>query len=72
MVETISVGKLTGCTLPVTAVQGLVEVPFNAEYRIHRNDLVGQAALFERASYLCKEATKPLGNGYHVFDCSRN
>jgi hypothetical protein len=58
--------------LPVAAVQGLVEVPFNAEYRIHRNDAVGQAALFERASYLCKEATKPLGNGYHVFDCSRN
>jgi len=58
--------------LPVTAVQGLVEVPVNAEYRLHRNDPAGQSALFERASYLCKTATKPLGNGYHVFDCSRN
>lgn len=58
--------------LPVTAVQGLVEVPVNAEYRVHRNDPAGQSALFERASYLCKTATKPFGNGYHVFDSSRN
>ena len=58
--------------LSVTAVQGLVHVPDNAEYRVQRNDPAGQVALFHRASYLCKTATKPFGNGYHVFDCSRN
>lgn len=58
--------------LPVAAVRGLVEVPANAEYRVHRNDPAGQVALFARASYLCKVATKPFGNGYHVFDSSRN
>ena len=58
--------------LSVAEVQGLVEVPDNATYRIQRNDPFGQAALFERASYLCKVATKPFGNGYHVFDSSRN
>lgn len=58
--------------MPVQGIQGLVEVPANAVYRVHRNDPAGQAALFERASYLCKIATKPFGNGYHVFDSSRN
>lgn len=58
--------------LPVEAVQGLVEIPANAGFHIRRDDPIGQADLFYRASYLCKEATKPFGNGYHVFDCSRS
>lgn len=58
--------------LPVHAVKGLVELPDNATYRIQSGDPQGQASLFYRASYLCKGATKSFGNGYHVFDCSRN
>ena len=58
--------------LPVASVQGLVEEPDNATYRIRRDDTIGRGALFERSSYLCKSATKQFGNGYHVFDSSRN
>lgn len=58
--------------LPVESIQGLVHIPENAEYRIRRDDPIGQAELFYRASYLCKEATKPFGNSCHVFGSSRN
>ena len=57
--------------LSMQEVRGLVEVPDNAGYHVQRNNPKTQAELFHRASYICKTATKPLGNGYHVFGSSR-
>ncbi|MCO7504824.1 MULTISPECIES: inovirus Gp2 family protein [unclassified Pseudomonas] len=59
----------------VEQVQGLVEIPKNAEYRVDRNVRPGNVdqlpELFHRASYLCKAATKRYGDGAHGFGCSR-
>lgn len=57
--------------LPVAAVQGLVEIPAKPDYKLQRGDPQGMDALFYRASYLCKAATKSYGNGLHGFGCSR-
>lgn len=57
--------------VPVGMVSGLVEIPENAVYRIGRNDLGSQQALFYRASYLCKAATKHYGDSQHGFGASR-
>ena len=54
------------------AVGGLVEIPNNPYYHLHRDDLVGQALFFHRTSYLCKSATKAFGDGSHGFGCSRS
>ena len=55
----------------VEAVSGLVEVPDNPIYRVYRDNYESQQALFFRASYLCKEATKVYGDRQHAFGCSR-
>lgn len=61
--------------LSVDAVRGLVNIPSNAEYRIDRDVRPGDVdklpALFYRASYLCKAATKSYGDNHHGFGCSR-
>ncbi len=57
--------------VPVGAVSGLVEVPDNPVYRLRRDDPESYRALFYRASYLCKTATKVYGDGQHAFGCSR-
>ncbi|WP_338920766.1 inovirus Gp2 family protein [Pseudomonas silesiensis] len=57
--------------LPVEAVRGLVEIPPNPYYHLHRDESVGQAEFFYRASYLCKSATKGFGDGHHGFGSSR-
>lgn len=57
--------------LPVEAVRGLVEIPDNANYNLHREDYGSIAAFFFRASYLCKSATKGFGHGGHGFGASR-
>ncbi|MNJ59903.1 hypothetical protein D3C77_556090 [compost metagenome] len=61
--------------LSVDEVRGLVHIPGNAEYRIDRNVCPGDAdelpALFHRASYLCKAATKSYGSRQRGFDTSR-
>ncbi|QIE89846.1 inovirus Gp2 family protein [Pseudomonas nitroreducens] len=57
--------------LQVDQVNGLVEIPDNATYRMERGDLDALAKLFHRASYLCKVATKRFGDGCHGFGCSR-
>ncbi|MDD2046238.1 inovirus Gp2 family protein [Pseudomonas putida] len=61
--------------LSVDEVRGLVHIPGNAEYRIDRNVCPGDAdelpALFHRASYLCKAATKSYGGRQRGFDTSR-
>lgn len=59
----------------VDQVRGLVHIPENAEYRIDRNVRHGEIdelpALFYRASYLCKVATKSYGDRQRGFDTSR-
>ncbi|HHM8494128.1 TPA: inovirus Gp2 family protein [Pseudomonas aeruginosa] len=61
--------------LSVEQVRGLVHIPENAEYRIDRNaggsDRDERPALFYRASYLCKAATKSYGDRQRGFDTSR-
>jgi hypothetical protein len=55
----------------VRDVSGLVEVPENPVYRVHRDNSKSLLALFFRASYLCKAATKSYGGAQHAFGCSR-
>ena len=57
--------------LPVSAVSGLVHIPDNASYFLHRENQASCAAFFFRASYLCKAATKTFGHGGHGFGSSR-
>lgn len=52
-------------------VTGLVHIPENPAYVMHRNDIESQAEFFRRASYLCKAATKTYGDGAHGFGASR-
>lgn len=53
-------------------VKGLVHIPDNACYHLHRDDGSSVAEFFYRSSYLCKSATKAYGNGHHGFGSSRN
>ncbi|MFI8607512.1 inovirus Gp2 family protein [Pseudomonas sp. NPDC077649] len=61
--------------LSVDEVEGLVHIPVNAEYRIDRyvcpGDVDQLPALFRRASYLCKAATKSYGDRQRGFDTSK-
>jgi len=57
--------------LSLEAVAGLVEIPKNPCYIMHRDDPSSIEALFFRASYLCKAATKAYGDGGHGFGASR-
>lgn len=58
--------------LPVEWINGLVHIPDNHAYVMHRNDVESQAKFFYRASYLCKAATKSYGDGVHGFGASRH
>lgn len=57
--------------LPVEETQGLATFPSNPSYLIRREDRTSQEAFFRRASYLCKRATKDVGQGHHAFGSSR-
>jgi len=57
--------------LSVDECNGLVHIPDKPDYRLHRDDELGQRELFYRASYLCKSATKAYGDGQHGFGASR-
>jgi len=61
--------------LPIEQVEGLVNIPVDATYRIHRpscSDEVDELLLlFRRASYLCKSSTKSYGDRQRSFDTSR-
>lgn len=57
--------------LPIEAVTGLIHIPDNARFILHRHDLDTIADFFHRASYLCKAATKSYGKGGHGFGASR-
>ncbi|HFQ9134094.1 TPA: inovirus-type Gp2 protein [Pseudomonas aeruginosa] len=56
--------------IPVHNTKGLVNISKNAACRIDIGDRDSQKAFFERASYICKAATKQYGNGQHGFGCS--
>ena len=56
--------------ITVEEVLGLVHLPRNATYLVIERDLDSQDALFERASYLAKAATKVRGSR-HCFGGSR-
>lgn len=58
--------------LSVDEVSGLVHIPDNPAYHLHRDDEREQRELFFRASYLCKAATKVYGDGQHGFGYSRS
>ncbi|WP_313631857.1 inovirus Gp2 family protein [Massilia timonae] len=58
-------------SLTVSGVSGLVHIPDNASYFLHREDRASIEAFFFRASYLCKAATKAYGHGGHGFGSSR-
>lgn len=59
----------------VGQVEGLVHIPKNAEYRfdrhVRRGDVDELPVLFNRASYLCKVATKAFGDRQRGFGASR-
>lgn len=61
--------------LSVEQIRGVVHIPESPEYRIDRyvrpGDLDELPALFRRASYLCKKATKSFGDRQRGFDTSR-
>lgn len=57
--------------LPVECVPGLVRLPENPIYRLHRGDPASTASFFYRVSYLCKADTKQYGTGAHGFGASR-
>lgn len=50
---------------------GLVHIPKNPMYRLHRDDRQGIDALVFRCSYMCKERTKVFGDGSHWFGSSQ-
>ncbi len=52
-------------------LQGLIHIPINSTYMIHREDASSFQEAFYRASYLCKMETKDYGLGLHTFGCSR-
>lgn len=60
----------------VGQVEGLVHIPKNAEYRVDRHVRRGDVdvlpVLFNRASYLCKVATKSFGDRQRGFGTSRS
>ncbi len=58
--------------LSLDECNGLVHIPDNPTYNLHRGDERGRQELFFRASYLCKAATKAYGDGQHGFECSRS
>lgn len=53
------------------AAEGLVHFPGDSRFLLKREDTGALNKFFYRASYLCKAATKPFGNGVHVFGASR-
>ena len=52
-------------------IQGLIHIPTNPTYMMHRDDNRSFQEAFYRASYLCKMDTKDYGQGLHTFGISR-
>ncbi|BCR24410.1 inovirus Gp2 family protein [Aquipseudomonas alcaligenes] len=75
MISRIEASWAYALGLSVEQVCGLVHIPKNAVYRIdralRRDEDDELPALFHRASYLCKVATKSYGDRQRGFDTSR-
>ena len=75
MISRIQESWASALGLPVDQVRGLVHIPKDAEYRIDREIRRDGGdelpALFHRASYLCKRATKSYGDRQRGFGTSR-
>lgn len=75
MISRIEESWASALGLPVDQVRGLVHIPKDAEYRVDREIRCGKVdelpALFYRASYLCKKATKSYGDRQRGFGASR-
>lgn len=75
MVSRLQEAWASALGLTVDQVEGLVEIPENATYRVDRYVCSGEEdqlpALFRRASYLCKAATKSYGDRQRGFDTSK-
>lgn len=56
----------------VEDVLGLVHIPDNPTYSLHRNDPASVDAAFHRVSYFSKMNTKEYGMGFHSFGSSRS
>lgn len=50
----------------------LVHFPENPTYELRRGDPASVEAFVQRASYMCKAATKQYGQGWHGYGASRN
>lgn len=75
MISRIEESWASALGLPAEQVRGLVHIPKDAEYRVDSKVRRGEAdelpALFYRASYLCKVATKSYGDRQRGFGTSR-
>lgn len=75
MISRIEESWVSALGLPAKQVRGLVHIPKDAEYRVDSKVRRGEAdelpALFYRASYLCKVATKSYGDRQRGFGTSR-
>ncbi|HFJ0418677.1 inovirus Gp2 family protein [Pseudomonas aeruginosa] len=71
MVSRLQEAWASALGLQVDQVNGLIELPNNAMYRVDCGDAGALAELFRRGSYLCKVATKCFGDGQHGFRGSR-
>lgn len=56
----------------VESAKTLVHFPENPVYMVFRDKPESVAALFHRASYLCKARTKQYGSGHHGYSASRS
>ncbi|WP_263258977.1 inovirus Gp2 family protein [Pseudomonas oryzihabitans] len=72
MISRVQEAWASALGLEVDQIAGLVEIPNNPKYKVNRGDEMALSALFHRASYLCKAASKNYGQGYHGFGCSRS
>ncbi|EKT4559079.1 inovirus Gp2 family protein [Pseudomonas putida] len=75
MISRIEESWASALGITLDNISGLVHIPKNAEYRLNRGGQPGDTdelpALFHRASYLCKMATKSYGDRQRAFDTSR-
>lgn len=71
MINRLQEAWASALRLPVDLIDGLVEIPDNATYRVDRQVSAHRDGLFHRVSYLCKAATKSFGGHHHGFGSSR-
>ena len=55
----------------VDDARGLIHIPDNPTYCIHRDDITSFENAFYRISYFCKKDSKEFNSGHHSFGSSR-